>query len=374
MNTRILLVTPYFYPEGGGLENYAYQVAKRLSAGGCEITVVCHSVKQPGESSLDGLRIVRLKPNWVVSNTPIRFNLLSVILREINRFKPDLIHAHTPVPFSVDVAARASRRTHIPLVVTYHTSTLFKNQFIFDLLVRGYLLFQRVTLSQASRIAAVTGNTDQTMSRWKNKTVVIPPGVDTERFNSTPYPQARKNLLLIAPLSRAYPSKGVDVLLRAMTEVIKAVPGAVLNIAGGGELTEHYRQMAERAGCNRNTHLLGKIPYAEMPRLMADNNIIVIPSIKSEGTPTVILEAQSAGRPVIGTRVGGIPELVHDGVNGYIVPPNDPAALSRCIISLLQQPERASQFGQAGRTQVEHDFTWDKITDKYIKLYHEVVG
>lgn len=373
MITKLLLVTPYFFPEGGGLENYAYQVAKRMSAGGCETTVICHSVKQPGETNLDGLRVIRLKPNLVVSNTPIRLNLLSILLKEISCFRPDIIHAHTPVPYSVDMAAQASRRTKTSLVVTYHTSTLFKNQPIFDLLVRAYLPFQASALSQAKRIATVTGNTDRTMSRWKQKTVVIPPGVDTDLFSFSPYPHSTKNLLLISPLSRAYPSKGVDVLLRAMPEIIKSIPETVLNIAGGGELTEFYQQMAERNSCARNVSLLGKIPYTDMPKLIADNNIIIIPSIKSEGTPTVILEAFAIGRPVIGTRVGGIPELVQNEVNGYVVPPNNPNELSRCIIKLLHQPDLAAQFGQAGRTQVENNYTWNKITEQYIKLYAEVV-
>lgn len=370
---KVLLVTPYFSPEGGGLENYAFQIARRLVAQGVEVSAYCHTRLQPEITQLSGVSVHRLKPDLIVSNTPIRFSLAQDLIKAVKAERPDVIHAHTPVPYSVDMAAIASRETSVPLVVTYHSSTLFKDQALFDLLVKLYLPWQRKTLKQAKRIATVTGNTDKELSLWHNKSVVIPPGVDLETFTYQPYPQAEASLLMIAPLSKAYPSKGVDVMLQSMMDVVSRFPNARLDILGEGELTAVYQDQIRTLGLEKSVNLLGKKTYDQMPELFQTHNIVVVPSIKSEGTPTVILEAFACGRPVVGTRIGGIPELVTPGQTGQIVEPRDTIGLANAICALLEQPSLAAQHGQNARRLVEEKYSWDILTQKYLELYHEAV-
>ena len=103
-------------------------------------------------------------------------------------------------------------------------------------------------------------------------------------------------------------------------------------------------------------------------RFSSASDLFVLPS-ESEASPNVILEAMAAGLPVVASRVGGIPELVADGVTGHLVPPADPDALAAALLDLLDQPERGAAFGKAGRARIEQRYSFERMVMQFESLY-----
>jgi glycosyltransferase involved in cell wall biosynthesis len=109
----------------------------------------------------------------------------------------------------------------------------------------------------------------------------------------------------------------------------------------------------------------------DVPSLLQAMDVFVLPSL-SEGLPLSVLEALSLKKPVVASDVGGIPEIIENGVTGYLVPPENPEALAEKITLLLQNPERAAVIGQAGRRRVEEDFSLPRMIREHQSLYEEI--
>lgn len=112
---------------------------------------------------------------------------------------------------------------------------------------------------------------------------------------------------------------------------------------------------------------------SDVPAILAAAELAVLPTLR-EGLPNVILEAMAAGKPVVASRVGGVPELVVDGETGFLVPPRDPEALARGVLTLLGDPARAEAMGQAGRERVIRCFSLDRMVRETQQLYEELLA
>lgn len=366
------MVSPYFFPEGGGLENYVLQISKRLIQRGYRLTVVSLSKKKHGKTDIQGIPVHLIRSSVPLSNTPLNITLLPRLLFLLHGATTDLIHAHTPVPFAADMAAMASRLSKVPLVITYHSQTLLRGQFFLDLLASCYRPFELLTLNQTKKIVTVTKRPPKHLKRWQKKIKWIPPGVDPHQFIDTPYPSSCHRLLYIGPLDRSFPSKGIEIILQSVMIVKNKIPDVMLDIVGGGDLEVFYRERVKKDGCSDNVVFHGKCPYHAIPSFLQRTNLLIVPSLKSEGTPTVILEAMSSGRPVIGTDVGGIPDIIESSNSGIVIPPSDPQALAKAVENLLEDPDRAERYGKLGREAVRERYSWDHITDQYEEIYREI--
>jgi glycosyltransferase involved in cell wall biosynthesis len=142
--------------------------------------------------------------------------------------------------------------------------------------------------------------------------------------------------------------KGVEVLLEALRELRRGVPGAVLRIAGNGEHRAALERTAADLGLGPAAAFLGTQSASQVRTLLSGAAALVIPSIY-EGMPLVVVEAMDAGVPIVASAVSGIPEVVVDGETGWLVPPEDPAALARALERVLTDPAEARRRGEAGR-------------------------
>jgi L-malate glycosyltransferase len=212
---------------------------------------------------------------------------------------------------------------------------------------------------------------------------VIRNGLDVARFTSAGGDASLRRELALPPdapivamVSRLNPLKGVEDFLAAAARVADRFEQARFLIIGDNGTTDgrDYRRELERHVARLG--LQGRVVFTgfrlDVPRLLAEVAVCVHPSL-SEGLPNAVLESMAAGVPVVATRVGGSPELVRDGVTGFLVPPQDPAALAKAIDELLSEPDRARRLGQAGRRRVAEHFSLERMVKDTERLYESLL-
>jgi glycosyltransferase involved in cell wall biosynthesis len=164
--------------------------------------------------------------------------------------------------------------------------------------------------------------------------------------------------------------KNYPLFLRAAQQVSAAIPNVAFLLAGEGELMGSLQTLAKELGIGERTFFLGRC--AEVSHLLRISDVCVLSS-KAEGFSNSILEYMAAGKPVVATAVGGAPEVIIEGETGYIVPPDDERAMADRIISLLNDPKRASAMGLKGRAIVEQKFSCDAQLKRTEALYEQLL-
>ena len=164
--------------------------------------------------------------------------------------------------------------------------------------------------------------------------------------------------------------KGHQFFIEAAKRILEKVSNVEFLLVGDGALRQRFEKLSEELGVRQKIHFLGK--RSDIPVILSSLNVSILCST-NEGFSNVILESMAAGKPVVATNVGGSPEMVTDGVNGYIVPPADSNSLANAIINLLHEPNKAEEMGKAGRKIVQEKFTTEAMTKQYEKLYKELI-
>lgn len=299
-------------------------------------------------------------------------------------FALDVIHAHWVVP-SGPVAALASKRTHTPLVISLHGSDVF-------MLERNVLAnwAARWAFAHANQVTACSADLLERAQRRglsSRKARLIPYGVAHDHFREDPDSRyALREQLGIASdapvvlaLGRLVYKKGFEYLVRAMPELIKRFSNVRVIIAGEGPLREDLLRLAQELGVQDHLVLVRGVPWTDTPRYLNLCDVFVVPSVHDhkgnvDGLPNVLLEAMSCGKPVVATRVAGIPEVIVDQQNGLLVEEKDPHQLALAIAELLASPALAQQYGKACRAKVEEHLTWRLIAQRMVGVYEQAIA
>ncbi|WP_367884758.1 glycosyltransferase family 4 protein [Thermococcus sp. JCM 11816] len=258
---RVLLVAPYFYPEGGGLERYAYKMAKELSEEN-EVVVVCATKLYERTEKIGNIKVIRKKPNLIISNTPVRVLLPFELIRMIKRQNFDVIIAHTPVPFFADVASFAAKLMGKPITIVYHTGELKKGSWT-DVLAGFYeRTVEKMTLRN-TKIISVSRYVQRILGGRKGgfHSKVEYPKIDEAFILERPDFRGDGNtVLFVGQLGRFHRWKNLDLLLRALVLVKREIPPDVkLVVIGGGDLIGYYTKLAEDLGLEGNVEFLGRV-------------------------------------------------------------------------------------------------------------------
>jgi glycosyltransferase involved in cell wall biosynthesis len=176
---------------------------------------------------------------------------------------------------------------------------------------------------------------------------------------------------VVGTIGNLYSVKGHRYLLEAAALVAEAMPDAAFLVVGRGDLLAALQQTARALGVEERVFFLGYRP--DVPGLLQAMDVFVLPSL-SEGLPLSLLEAMGAGKPVVATAVGGIPEVVADGETGLLVPPADAGALAQGILRLLAHAELADRLGQRARLRAEERFSMTSMVRAYEALYARRLG
>jgi glycosyltransferase involved in cell wall biosynthesis len=223
----------------------------------------------------------------------------------------------------------------------------------------------------AYRVAhAVVANAPAVVTRLEREGIpparihLIPNGVDLAAYDGGRIRRRGSNRITVVANLR--PEKGHDVLIDAAPGILAARPDAEFLIAGSGPMAADLAARAANKGVADRFWFLGHCD--NVPGLLAESDLFVLPS-RSEALPNALIEAMAAGLPVVATSVGGIPDLIASGVTGLIVPPNDPVALARAIVHLLNQADHAAVLGQAARARVQRDYAFSRMVASVEQLY-----
>lgn len=176
---------------------------------------------------------------------------------------------------------------------------------------------------------------------------------------------------LVGSVCRLIEQKGLDNALDGFAQVAAEFPAAHYAIAGDGPLRGALEAQAARLGVADRVHFLGW--RADAPAIFAALDVLLAPS-RWEGFGLVFLEAMALGVPVISTRVSAIPEVIADGETGWLVPPDDPAAIAGALRAALADPGERCRRGEAGRARLESQFTVDAMVERTLAVYRGVVG
>ncbi len=372
---KVLIAAPYYHPRTGGLENYAAAVAGGLHSIGWEVVIVCGDtqVSRITREEFRGYTVWRL-PVWkVVSNTPVHLSWPAMIRRIITSERPDIVNAHTPVPYMADVVTWVAGKT--PVAITYHAATLLKpGKPQIRLLTLAYQRVQAITLRRARAVIAVSPYVRQALGkRLSRKTLVIPnavPSVAPGRGTSG------DGLVFVANLQASHAWKGLDLILDSLA-VARAAGGtaSVLTVVGDGSDRPRYERRVQELGLADAVRFLGFLAAPERDAVIRQAAAqIVYPVTANDGMPTAILEAWAQGLPVVAAAIGANTSLVENGKTGILVPPKDPAALASAIQRILAQPQEAQAMGEAGRQLTEHAYTWPRQVERTDELFRKLAG
>jgi glycosyltransferase involved in cell wall biosynthesis len=204
-----------------------------------------------------------------------------------------------------------------------------------------------------------------------SKIAVVPSRCDASLFDVRRFSLkrgSRHRLLYVGNLIRG---KGVHILLGGLSSVVRDFPNATLSIVGSGPFELDLKKLANRIGLTSHVVFLGRRRHDTLPAIMHGADLFVFPSL-SEATPRAVLEAMAMELPVVATRVGGIPEMIEDGVTGILVQPASTVELAAAIVWVLRHPEWAERAGRMARQHVLENYTLERHTERMMALHHKV--
>jgi glycosyltransferase involved in cell wall biosynthesis len=306
------------------------------------------------------------------------------VSRVIEKYDVDLIHAHFAYPEGF-VGVLAGEKIKRPLIVTIHGYDLLTEPSVgyglrlhkhYDLIIRSVLkkadaiiLSSKALYREASLILS---------SNEIGKIHLIPNGVDVNKFNPSIdgseikrlYKAEGKYIVFTARHHR--PVYGIAYLIMAAKLVISKRKDVIFIIGGDGPLLNYHKELAGKLGIKDHIVFTGAIPRDIIPKYYAASDIVVVPSLQ-ESWGLVATEAMACGKPVIASNVGGLPDQIIDGFNGFLVPPRSPKAIADKILYLLENPSEARRIGRNGRMLAEEKYDIEKRVDKIIEVYKKLL-
>jgi glycosyltransferase involved in cell wall biosynthesis len=387
--------------EGSAPLQVIFNTSKHLAKMGHEVVILDKKYfkADPVDEQIEGVQIARLKVlqlRSVRKPSFIRFVLtelnalifalaVSNYLRK-NNSRIDVIHLHlTSIGLIVSILNRILRNK---MFYTCHLGEWQITKSRLGLFEKLHLFLDPYLMRRVSKVIALNETARQSfVSRGKVKAenvVVVHNGVDTDFFKpnidtsqaAKKYELEGKHVILF--VGRLAKIKGVEYLLKAADVVVNKLDcrNTLFMLVGppSFDATEEPMSMGkilnyiEKHQLDKNVILTGSLPLEEVRRLYTACDIFVLPSL-AEGDPLVTIEAMASGKPIIGTRVGGIPHQIRDGWNGFIIDPGNERQLADKIKYLIDNPDEQERMGANSRKYAEEEFDWGKVAERLLLVY-----
>jgi len=301
---------------------------------------------------------------------PANLLIIKKLIRNMNIFHPDVVHLQAGGgKFDLFILPFLKK---YPLVTTIHDPKPHSGD--------EKLLLKRISLHYVRKYSnqiIVHGEKlkEQMIKEYnipEDKVHAIPIGEhEVAPFKKYEREDIKEDGNLILFFGRIYEYKGLEYLIKAEPMITKEVPDAKIIIAGTGENFKKYEEMM----VNRDNFIVHnyRIPYKEGAELFQRCSVVVLPYIDASQSG-VIPTAYGFKKPTVVTDVGSIPEIVDDGVTGFIVPPRNTEALADAIVKLLEDEDLRKQMGESAYKKLKTDLSWDKIAEKTIEVYKKAIN
>lgn len=359
---RVLFWTLTFWPNIGGMEVHAARLLPRLRARGHEFLVVApqNFTDLPTHDSFDGIPVRRLPFQHAVGSSIDHIAAVRADVIALKRaFAADLVHVNGlgAMDFFHLTTARVNPA---PLLATLHGDWGARGDAVAGQTLRAadwVVGCSTAILERARRIAPAIGF----------RSSVIPNAIETAGTPDIVHVTAPRVLYI----GRLADEKGPDVAIEAFAQVKRRIPDARLTVAGEGPMRADLERRARELGIHASIDFIGWVLPDRVMNVVNEHALLIMPS-RQDSFPLVALEAGAMARPVVATRVGGLPEIVVPGETGMLVEADDAAALAGATAALLADPQASQRMGASARRRVEALFSWEGHVAGYDALYRSL--
>ena len=381
----------------GGMEIYVEELAKGLVKRGHEVTIITtkHPEGRKKEEEEGNLRI------YYVGDKPLKYTRtffkesikLFKNLNEKNKF--DIVHSQS----GAGVAYALKCKKTAPLVITFQGTALTEAKSLWNegrfvkkaisvsILFRDFIHYfifsHKYFYIRADKIIAVSNELKEVIKMQykvpEEKLVVIPNGIDINKFKPINVEDLRRELSLggkkaILSVGAVHRQKGFHLLLNILPEILKEEKDVKLVIVGSGPYLENLKNIALKLGVSKNVLFIGSVSHEKLVKYYNLANIFAFPTLRYEGLPLVVPEAMACEKPVITSRIGGIPTAIENGKDGFLIEPGNLKELRERILEVLGDEELARKLGENARKKVLERFSLDRMVEDTIKVYDAVTS
>ena len=367
---KIAILITGFPPKSiGGAEIATLNIATELAQRGHEVHVITI-----GDKELKGDNEGDFYTHYIQLGVAPEASLWGAIsyavkaFAQIRRINPDIVHA---------------QRFYREGLAAFLAKVLLKKRYCIwcqgaDIYLswRFKGIASKLFLKRVNAVISLTQNMKDKIHEISNRNAfVIPNGIDLSRFGGLSHQDtdtlAVNGERTILFVGRLHPLKGVNYLIEAMSAIIRKNPKVKLLLVGDGEERQNLGNLVIDQGLSKCVTFIGQIPNEKVSQYMAASDVFVLPSL-SEGFGVVNLEAMACGLPIVATNVGGIPEIVKDGENGFLVEPENSVEIAEKVLMLLENDDLRRQISQNNLHKIRN-YSWEAAVDKLEKVYQGVL-
>jgi glycosyltransferase involved in cell wall biosynthesis len=346
-----------------------FEFARRTDKGKYEILACCLREGGPYEERLKSIGVP--VKNFKMRNV-FEFWVIAKIVKFIRENEIDIVNTAV---FPADVYGRISAR--IAGVPTILSTMLRFEDHKQERSYRRLFFLDRFTMPLTTKLIAISETVRKYILQWHRikpeKVVTLYPGIDVERYNLVDKASVANgkfafdgSCVIAGTIGRLVEVKGLEYFLESIPQIVNSNQDVRFLIVGTGPLEESLKMKARVLGIESYVHFTGFVE--DLEGIWKALDIFVTTSL-SEGLPLAVLEAMAMGKPVVATAVGGVREIVIQGVTGILVPPKSPASLAAALCSLLDCPSKRQKMGKKGRQRVLHNFSLDRMVRNYEEFY-----
>lgn len=387
---RIGVITsayPEFEDDPHGI--FVHRLMKEISKQGHEVHVLAPFTGDKTKYMLEGVNVERFHyfypkkfqklcgRSGMIDNVKegflVKFQVLGFLLFNLinsRKFRNmDIIHVQWPIPNGLG-ALFLKKIYGVPYINTIHGEEVYLSKRYHTLFALRWLVnnsAKTITNSSATRDSCLEAGLE------KEKLDITPFGVDTEFFRPLEILK-RDNVFQILSVGYLIERKGFEYLINAFQDVLKEQKNVQLTIVGSGPLEKKLKKLIKVLRIQNNVKIIKNISDDKLLRLYNSSDLFVLPSIvdsqgNTEGLGVVLLEAMACKLPVIGSNIGGIPDIIQDGETGLLVTEKDISELSRAILDIIEDEKLRKKLSIKGYDSVQEKFSWEKISKSYLNIY-----
>lgn len=367
---KIAILVARFPPRWlAGTEIATYNIAKHLAKRGYEVHVITSLDKGlPKQSIKQGFCVHRIKVLRVRFLGVIIFSLKAFLL--LRKLKVDAVHSQSTTMGIPAVLAKKLLKK--PYIVYERGSEVY-----LPWLFKGPI--SKLIWKGADAVIALTEDMKIEIEKIYSRHIdVVPNGIDLEVFEGLPRKEAIRQRLrfnnndkVILFVGTLRPVKGVKYLIQAMNVIAQKEPKTRLMLVGNGEERDYLRGLVKELKLERYVTFVGEVPNEKVPEYMVASDVFVLPSL-SEGFPLTILEAMASGLPIVASKVGGLPEIVEDGQNGFLAEPRKPGQIAEKVLLLLKNEGLRQRMIVNNRKKVQQ-YSSDNTVGRLEAIYRHVL-